>query len=123
MTWFLFAVGILWVIFGTLMVFATQLIRQKFYHKFKTQDPRRWSPLAIAVGVLLLLSASSSSQVTFIVILGLLSLAKGVLFLFAPRQKIRKMMDWWFEMTDKIHKVWGVATIVLGMAVLATIVQ
>lgn len=123
MTWFLFAVGILWVIFGTLMVFATQLIRQKFYHKLKTQDPRRWSPLAIAVGVLLLLSASSSSQVTFIVILGLLSLAKGALFLFAPRQKIRKMMDWWFETTDKTHKVWGVATIVLGMAVLATIVQ
>ncbi len=123
MTWFLFAVGILWVIFGTLMVFATQLIRQKFYHKLKTQDPRRWSPLAIAVGVLLLLSASSSSQVTFIVILGLLSLAKGVLFLFAPRQKIRKMMDWWFETTDKTHKVWGVATLVLGMAVLATIVQ
>lgn len=123
MTWFLFAVGILWVIFGTLMVFATQLIRQKFYHKLKTQDPRRWSPLAIAVGVLLLLSASSSSQVTFIVILGLLSLAKGVLFLFAPRQKIRKMMDWWFETTDKTHKVWGVATLVLGVAVLATIVQ
>lgn len=123
MTWFLFAVGILWVIFGTLMVFATQLIRQKFYHKLKTPDPRRWSPLAIAVGVLLLLSASSSSQVTFIVILGLLSLAKGALFLFAPRQKIRKMMDWWFETTDKTHKVWGVATIVLGMAVLATIVQ
>lgn len=123
MTWFLFAVGISWVIFGTLMVFATQLIRQKFYHKLKTQDPRRWSPLAIAVGVLLLLSASSSSQVTFIVILGLISLAKGILFLFAPRQKIRKMTDWWFETTDKTHKVWGVATIVLGAAVLATIVQ
>ena len=123
MTWFLFAVGILWVIFGTLMVFATQLIRQKFYHKLKTQDPRRWSPLAIAVGVLLLLSASSSSQVTFIVILGLLSLAKGVFFLLGPRQKIDKVIGWCFNATDRTHKAWGVVMMVLGIAVLASIVS
>ena len=123
MIWFLFAIGLLWIMFGTLMLFATQLIRQKFYHQLKAQDPRRWSFLAIPVGVLLLLAASSSSQVTFIVILGLLSLAKGVFFLFVPRPKVRKIMDWWFDATDKTHKVWGVATIVLGIAVLATIVH
>ena len=123
MTWFLFAIGVLWIIFWTLMLFTTQLIRQKFYHRLKAQNPKRWSFLAIPVGVLLLLAASSSSQVTFIVILGLISLAKGVFFLFAPRPKVKKITDWWFEATDKTHKAWGVATIVLGIAVLATIVR
>ena len=123
MIWLLFAISVLWIMFGTLMLFATQLIRQRFYHRLKTQDPRGWSFVAIAVGVLLLLAASSSSQVTFIVILGLISLAEGVFLLFAPRPKIRKITDWWFEATDKTHKVWGVATIVLGIAVLATIIH
>ena len=123
MIWFLFAIGVLWIMFGTSMLVATQLIREQFYHRLKAQDPRRWSFLAIAVGVLLLVTASSSSQATFIVILGLISLAKGVFFLFAPRPKVRKITDWWSEATDKTHKVWGVATIVLGIAVLATIVH
>ena len=123
MIWFLFAIGVLWIMFGTSMLVATQLIREQFYHRLKAKDPRGWSFLAIAVGVLLLLAASSSSQATFIVILGFISLAKGVFFLFAPRSKVRKITDWWFEATDKTHKVCGVATIILGIAVLATIVH
>ncbi|MGD8512439.1 MAG: hypothetical protein PVG85_00685 [Deltaproteobacteria bacterium] len=43
--------------------------------------------------------------------------------LFALMEMVRKIIDWWFEATDKIHKVAGVATIVLGIAVLATIVH
>ena len=123
MIWFLFAIGVLWIMLGTFMVCTTQDMRKHYFDKLKAQNPRRWSVLAIPVGVLLLLAASSSSQVTFIVILGLISLAKGLLFLFAPVEKARKITDWWFEATDKIHKVAGVATIVLGMAVLATIVH
>ena len=123
MIWFLFAIGVVWIMFGTLMLFATQLIRQKFYHRLQAHDPRKWSFLPIAVGVLLWFAASSSSQVTFIVVLGLISLAKGVFFLFAPQPKVRKITDWWFQATDKTHKVWGVAAIVLGIAVLTTIVR
>ena len=81
------------------------------------------APAAIVVGVLLLLSASSSSQVRFIVILGLLSLASGLLFLFGPRQKIEKASNWWFSTTNKTHKAWGAVLIGLGIAILATIVH
>ena len=100
MIWFLFALAVLWIMFGTLIVFATHVIKKDCFDKLKAQDPRRWSALAIPVGVLLLLAASSSSQVSFIVILGLISLAKGLLFLFAPREKVRKITGWWFEATD-----------------------
>jgi len=123
MIWFLFAVGVLWIMFGTLMVFTTQAMRKHCFDRWKAQSPRRWSIPAIPVGVLLLLAASSSSQGTFIVTLGLVSLAKGLLFLFAPVEKVRRITDWWFQATDKTYKVAGVATIVLGMAVLATIVH
>ena len=123
MVWYLFVVGLIWVIGGTLMLFATRVMREDFCSKLKVTDPRKWSPVAIAAGVLFLLSASSSSQVTFIVILGLLSLLKGLVFLFGPREKVKGMIDWWFKASDKTYRVWGVVVMGLGIAILFTIVQ
>ncbi|NVL90969.1 MAG: hypothetical protein HWN69_08270 [Desulfobacterales bacterium] len=123
MVWFLFAMSVVWIMLGTLMIFATQVARKNYFNILKTKNPKMLSTVAIVIGVLLLLSASSSSQVTFIVVLGLLSLSKGLLFLFLPKQKVEKVIDWWFNATDKIYKVWGVLSMVLGIAVLATIVH
>ncbi|MCK4389049.1 MAG: hypothetical protein KAV83_02270 [Desulfobacterales bacterium] len=123
MIWFLFAIGVFWIMLGTLMLFATRVMRQKYYDKFRTKDPRKLSPVPIIAGVLLLLSASSSSWVTFIVVLGLLSLSKGLFLLFGPREWLKKISDWWFQATDKTHKAWGIIWTVLGIAVLTTIIR
>jgi len=123
MVWFLFAMGLIWVIGGTLMVFAVRVVREEYFSRIKIEDPRKWSPLPLAGGILFLLSASSSSQVTFIVILGLLSLLKGLVFLFGPREKVKGMIDWWFKASDKTYRVWGVVVMGLGIAILFTIVQ
>jgi uncharacterized protein YjeT (DUF2065 family) len=118
MVWYLFVVGLIWVMAGTFRV-----MREDFCSKLKVADPRKLSPVAIAAGVLFLLSASSSSQVTFIVVLGLLSLLKGLVFLFGPQEKIKKMTDWWFEASDRTHRIWGAVLMGLGIVVLATLVQ
>jgi len=123
MVWFLFAMGLIWVIGGTLMVFAVRVVREEYFSRIKIEDPRKWSPLPLAGGILFLLAASSSSQVTFIVILGLLSLLKGLVFLFGPREKVKGMIDWWFKASDKTYRVWGVVVMGLGIAILFTIVQ
>lgn len=123
MIWYLFVIGLIWVVCGTLMLFATRVMRAEYCSKLKARDPRIYSPLAIIAGILLLLSASSSSQVTFIVVLGLLSLSKGLVLLFGPRQKLRRIVDWWFEASDKTYKALGVLVMALGIVVLVTIVR
>jgi uncharacterized protein YjeT (DUF2065 family) len=123
MVWFLFVMGLIWVIGGTLMVFAIRVVKEEYFSRIKIEDPRKWSPLPLAGGILFLLAASSSSQVTFIVILGLLSLLKGLVFLFGPREKVKGMIDWWFKASDKTYRVWGVVVMGLGIAILFTIVQ
>jgi uncharacterized protein YjeT (DUF2065 family) len=123
MVWFLFVMGLIWVIGGTLMLFAIRVVREEYFSRIKIEDPRKWSPLPLAGGILFLLAASSSSQVTFIVILGLLSLLKGLVFLFGPREKVKGMIDWWFKASDKTYRVWGVVVMGLGIAILFTIVQ
>ena len=94
---------------GTLTLLATQAARGNYYNKLKTNELMRWSPLAIILGVLLLVFASSSSQVTFIVVLGLMSLVKGLLLLFGPRENVPKTTDRRFEATDSTNKALGLS--------------
>ena len=123
MIWFLFVIALFYVMFGTLTLFATGHAREQYISKFKIGDPRKWSPLPLVAGILFLLAASSSSQPTFIIVLGLLSLVKGLVFMFAPQDKVKKMIDWWLEGSDQKFKIWAGVAIALGIAILVTIVH
>lgn len=123
MKWFLFVMGLVWVVFGTLMVFSAAAFREKYASMVKGVDHRVWSPLALAAGVLFVLAASSSAQPTFIVILGLVALAKGLLLLLGPREKVKSVIVWWLEASDQVYRIWGIFAFLLGVAVLALIVQ
>lgn len=122
MKWYLFVIGIFWIMSGTLMALATGVLRETYMAKLKTLGHRTFSPFALAAGVLFFLSASSSGQPAFIIILGVLGIAKGLLLLFGPFEKVRAMVDWWFQAPDSVYRMWGFLALALGVAVLATIV-
>jgi uncharacterized protein YjeT (DUF2065 family) len=123
MVWFLFFIALVYVMFGTLALFATRFTRDQYISRLKIDDPRKWSPLPLVAGILFLLSASASSQVTFIVVLGLLALLKGLVFLFGPREKVKRMIEWWLQGSDKAYRVYAVVAMGLGVVILITIVQ
>lgn len=123
MIWFLFVIALVYIMFGTLLLFATGFTRDRYVSKLKINDPRKWSPLPLVAGLLFLLAASSSSQSSFIIVLGLLALLKGLLFLFGPQEKVKSTIEWWLQGSDKTYKVGAVVVISLGIAILATIVQ
>ncbi len=115
---FLVLMGIFWVVLGTLSVFATDLVRKKFFNKLKDMDFKKWSILPIVIGVLFLMAAPLSSARLFITALSILAFLKGFYLLLVPQKKIRKVMDWWFDAKNDLYKVWGVAVLILGVIVL-----
>lgn len=123
MVWFLFVVALLGVMFGTVMVFATQLATQNLCNKIRTRDPRMVGGVEIVLGVFLLISSPTSSQVSFIVILGLLACIKGLLFLFGPKEKVNAFIAWWFNTTENTRRIWGAVLTVVSIVVLATLVR
>jgi hypothetical protein len=123
MIWFLFGIGLFYIMIGTLVLFATGYAREQYLSKIKIGDPRKWSPLPLVAGILFLLAASSSSQPTFIIVLGLLGLVKGLVFIFGPQDKVKRMIDWWYVGSDQKFKVWSGLVIALGIAILVTIVH
>ncbi|NQT23587.1 MAG: hypothetical protein HQ579_09165 [Candidatus Omnitrophica bacterium] len=117
----LLIMGVIWVILGTLSIFTTAFIRKNFFNKLKKMDFKKWSVAAIIVGVLFLMAAPVSRARLFITILGILSLIKGFYLLLGPKEKVKKMMDWWLKAEDKMYKVWGIVVLIIGVLVLISI--
>lgn len=122
MKWFLFGISLLWVMGGTLIVFNPALVRRKFFNKFKMISPKKLSPVPIIVGGLLILSASASSQDIIIFSIGVLALLKGILFLMAPEEKVKRFIDWWLSGSDQMYKGVGIFMTILGIFILGTMI-
>ncbi len=117
---FMRLLAILWVAMGTLMIFAPEVVRKKVFGKIKELPLKKVGMVPIVVGVLLLLAALYNTYRFFIVILGLLSIAKGIYCIVAP-EKMAKLQDWWLGAKKRVYRVYGIVIIVLGFIILSGI--
>lgn len=115
---FLYFIGIFYIVIGALAVFATSVIRKKFFNKlWNISDMKKLSPIPILVGILLLLAAPSNRYGFFVAILGILGIAKGVMIIIAT-EKMEKMKEWWVKADNNVYKIMGITIIILGSAIL-----
>jgi len=117
----LLIMGVVWVIFGTLMLFTTEFVKKKVLSRIKKVPYKKWSPVCIIIGILFFIAAPLSRAKIFITILGILSLVKGFYFILAPKEQVEKFLDWWFNADNKIFKIWGAVALALGVLVLISI--
>ena len=122
MKWVLFGISLLWIMGGLLIALNTDMVRRKFFDQLKMVSPKKLSPFPIIMGGLLILSASASSQDLVIFILGVLAVIKGILFIVAPQDKVKKFIDWWLSGTNRLYKGIGIFMILLGVFVLGTMI-
>jgi hypothetical protein len=115
--------GILWIIIGSLMVILTDAVREVMHTllKQKNLDYRALSVLAIIIGAIFILSSGSVSVPWVIITLGILSIAKGLFFVFAPEKKAKALLDWWLGASSNLLKSWGVVVFLLGVLLLLII--
>ncbi len=117
---FMRLLAILWVAIGTLMIFAPEVLRKKLFAKIKELPLKKMGIASIVIGVLLLLAALYNRYRLFIVLLGLLSVAKGIYCIVAT-EKMAKMQDWWLGAKKKVYRILGIVVIVLGFIILSGI--
>ncbi|MCQ9207156.1 MAG: hypothetical protein NG740_04690 [Omnitrophica bacterium] len=118
LTGFLYLFGIFFIVVGALSVFATDMIRKKFFNKLlELKDLKKYAPLSIIIGVLLLFSVPYNRHRLLILLFGILSMAKGILLLVAP-EKIEKYKNWWQKAKDNAYRACGIVIIIIGSIVL-----
>jgi hypothetical protein len=123
MKWILFCVAIFWIAVGTWGNLYPIQAYEKMRQAIETIAARRLAVVALVVGLLLLVAAPASGQgVGFIRLIGLLGIAKGVVFFFLPKDRFERMLDWWFTPAkEQSWRVWGLVSLVLGVVLLSWI--
>ncbi|OGW74913.1 MAG: hypothetical protein A2Z72_00060 [Omnitrophica bacterium RBG_13_46_9] len=116
-TWFLYLIGIFWVITGALLAFTPEVAKNKFLKKLKNAPLKKLGVVPIIAGILLLISASYNRYRLLIILFGLLAILKGALCI-AATDKMEKMRDWWFKASNGIYRIWGTVMIIIGSIVL-----
>lgn len=114
MRWFLFLMAGLWTIAGFFLLVAADKAKEIFPKLMKNLKAMSFIPLI--AGVLLIFSAHSGRRYpNFVIIIGLLALAKGFFFIFAPEKKAKPLVDWWLEASLGIYRLWGLVALALGI--------
>ena len=117
----LYLLGIFWIVMGTLLVFVPKLLKRKLFVKLQNIPLKKIGSVPLIIGVLLVLAASHNRYTAFVVILGLLAIAKGIGCIVAT-EKMQKIQDWWLnKASNNIYRILGIVIILIGSIVLTGI--
>ncbi|HAJ56760.1 MAG TPA: hypothetical protein DCL35_03195 [Candidatus Omnitrophica bacterium] len=115
MGFFLVLMSLALIVAGVVMIMSPKKVVKLVSDILKAKDPRVWGTAPLAVGVLLLFSASASALSWLIVLLGLSEIAKAVYLFLTPAAKIRA--HWWFGLSDNGHRALGILVLILGVII------
>jgi uncharacterized protein YjeT (DUF2065 family) len=112
---FLGLVGLIFVVEGVLMILAPKKIVKMVSDLLLRKNARAFGCAPLAVGILLLFSASSSALGWLVVFLGLAGIVKAIYTFLTPIQRVRS--HWWFSLSDNGHRGLGILILILGVIV------
>jgi len=113
--------GVYFAAFGVLMMVSPALSKRMVKGWMKDRVSRLWAPVTLAVAMLLFWASPASRRPLFILFLGALSALKAVYLLVTPKSQIEDVMAWWYGLSNAKHRLWGLASLAIGAAVLLTI--
>ncbi len=123
MAWFLYIISIAWIALGSCFILYTQETRAAAKELVTKLPPKVLAIGTFVIGLLLIISASSSHHPAIIRIFGGLSMIKGVFIYLNPEKFFTKTSQWYLEsISDQAHRFGGIFIIILGTAVLSWIV-
>lgn len=120
MEWIIRLISIVWIAFGSLAILYTAQTRETAGKLMQRLGRIPSGAAAAVIGVLLIVAARGSQQGGFITALGLLALAKGIVFLWNPKGIYEKAVQWSLvDASDQTYRFMGIITLILGTALLS----
>jgi len=117
MKWFIYLFSVVWIASGGFLILHTDRCRELMGKAFERMGRVPMAVTAAIIGLLLVLSARSSLNTGVIVLIGILAMAKGVVFFLNPNQIFEKTRRWWLEdAADPTYRLAGIITLILGTA-------
>ena len=118
MSWFILLLGYFWIILGIGTIFFAGAARKYYGIFIEGNHPKSMGALALLVGGLLISSGTESKFYLLIFILGLIQLVKGIFLLFGHPDRVQRLINWWLNTSLIIYRLWGLATLIMGLVLI-----
>ncbi|MBU0986283.1 MAG: hypothetical protein KKH68_03430, partial [Proteobacteria bacterium] len=112
MKWFLYAISLIWIAFGSCAILYTDETRKIMKTLDEKIDRKILSVLPFIAGILFLFSASAIRNPWFIRFIGFIAVIKGVFIFLNPKNIHDDLMDWYLNsLSDQTHRLFGIITL------------
>lgn len=116
MSFFLLLVSLALMVEGVVLILMPKkIVKFAIDLLSKSKEPRLFGLVSLFVGILLLLSVSSTVLGWLIVLLGLAGIAKAVYLFLTPVQKIKSHP--WLNLSDNGYRALGILVLILGVII------
>jgi uncharacterized protein YjeT (DUF2065 family) len=122
MTWFLYLFSCFNIAAGALYILYTDACRQVLALLLGGTYRILVPVTAIAVGILLIAASFYSAMTGFILALGALVLAKGILLALNPGKVFEDLRGWYLHRaSDQTYRFFGIIMLIIGIVILSWI--
>ena len=119
---FLIFLGLYFMVVGIVIILFPDKLKKKFSLLLSWKNYKPLGVIAALVGLILFIVSSSSRLGLFVVLIGILSLAKGLFFIFAAHDKAKFVINWSVSLADEYYRIWGIITLAMGMLLIFSVV-
>jgi uncharacterized protein YjeT (DUF2065 family) len=112
---FLIFLGLYFIVMGVLMILFPHILKKKLGYLLSWKTYKPLGAAAALIGLVLFFVSGSSKLGLFVVLIGILSLAKGLFFLFAAHDKAKFLINWSVSLADDSYRLWGIISFAVGM--------
>ncbi len=120
MKWFLYLISFCWIAAGSCFILYTIQCRDLLKNVLSYEKIIAAS--AIIIGFLLIISAFQAQGFWFIVLLGIIATGKGFFVIFNPKNSFDNIRNWYLNTaSDQTYRLFGIITIVIGIAMITWI--
>jgi len=116
---FLYAMSLLFIAIGCCTILYTNETRNFLKRLFNQIDRKFLSVFETVMGILILISATSSHHPWFIRLIGLSAVIEGVVIFLIPKNLYDELINWYVNsLSDQTYRFFGALSLILGTAML-----
>lgn len=120
MTGVLYAISILIIVTGCCTILYTAETRMFVKRLFDEIDRKFLSVFEVIIGILLLVSATSTHHPWFIRLIGLMAVIEGGVLFLIPKNLYDEVIHWYVHsLSDQTYRLFGILSLILGTAMIS----
>ncbi len=113
--------GVVYIAIGSIFILYTREYVDALKKLIQEIPLKFLSALPAVFGILFFIAALTTTFPWFFRVIGIIAIVEAVVVFTNPHNLYSRLLDWYFNLSDKTQRLFGIISIIFGTAILAWI--